>query len=106
MRSGKRQIIEGIELPNQEKIRTFGEKKTYKQLGILEVDTIEVVMKKKKSFSDKQQKFSKPNSAVGISSKGKHLGCLFCKILGTILEIDEGKTLTNGPENKKVNDDA
>ena len=32
-------MTEGIELPNQEKIRTFGEKETYKYLGILEVET-------------------------------------------------------------------
>ena len=36
----KRQTMEGIELPNQERIRTFGEKENYKYLGILEVDTI------------------------------------------------------------------
>ena len=29
-----------MELPNQEKIRTLGEKQTYKYLGILEADTI------------------------------------------------------------------
>ena len=32
--------MEGIELPNQEKIRTLGEKETYKYLGILGADTI------------------------------------------------------------------
>ena len=38
-RSGKKtkkQMREGIELPNKERIRTFGEKETYKYLGILE----------------------------------------------------------------------
>ena len=30
MRSGKGQITEGIELPNQKRIRTFGEKENYK----------------------------------------------------------------------------
>ena len=30
MRSKKREIIEGIELPNQERIRMLGEKETYK----------------------------------------------------------------------------
>ena len=40
MKSGKQQITEGIELSNQEKIRTLGEKKTHKYLGILEMDTI------------------------------------------------------------------
>ena len=40
MKSRKRQMTEGIELANQEKIRTLGEKETYKLLGILEADTI------------------------------------------------------------------
>ena len=34
MKNGKRQIMEGIELPNQERIRTLGEKENYKYLGI------------------------------------------------------------------------
>ena len=40
MRSGKRQLTEGIKLPNQETIRMHGEKETYKYLEILETDTI------------------------------------------------------------------
>ena len=32
--------MEGIELPNQEKIRTLGEIETYKYLKILKADTI------------------------------------------------------------------
>ena len=32
MKSGKCHMTEGIELPNQEKIKTFGEKETYKYL--------------------------------------------------------------------------
>ena len=43
---------------------------------------------------------------VGISSKDKHLGCSPCKILRSILEVVERRTSTNGPENKKTNDDA
>ena len=31
---------DGMELPNQDKIRTLGEKETYKYSGILEADTI------------------------------------------------------------------
>ena len=30
MKSGKRQIMEGIELPNQKRIRTLGQKENYK----------------------------------------------------------------------------
>ena len=41
MKSGKQQMTARIEIPNQKKkIRTLGEKETYKYLGILEADTI------------------------------------------------------------------
>ena len=43
MKSGKGHLTDGIELPNQDKIRTPREKKTYKYLGILAADTIEQV---------------------------------------------------------------
>ena len=36
-------MTEGMELPNQEKIRTLGEKETCKYLGILEAGTIKQV---------------------------------------------------------------
>ena len=36
----KRRLMDGKELPNQDKIRTLGEKETYKYLSILEADTI------------------------------------------------------------------
>ena len=48
MKSRKWHMMEGIELQNQEKIRMLREKKTYKYLEILEVDTVkQVVMKEK-----------------------------------------------------------
>ena len=40
MKSGKRHLTDGMELPNQDKIRTLAENETYKYLGILEADTI------------------------------------------------------------------
>ena len=41
MRSGKRKILERIEIPNKKKIiRTLREKETYNYLGTLEADTI------------------------------------------------------------------
>ena len=43
IRSGKRQITVGIELPNQERISTLGEKGNNKHFGILEADTIKQV---------------------------------------------------------------
>ena len=48
MSSGKRQMTEGIELPNQGKIRILGEKENHKCLGILEADTIKQVDMKEK----------------------------------------------------------
>ena len=38
-----------MELPNQDKIRTLGEKETDKYLGILEADTIKQVEMKEKN---------------------------------------------------------
>ena len=40
MKSSKRHLTDGMELSNQDKIRKFGEKETYKYLGILETDAI------------------------------------------------------------------
>ena len=48
MKSGKRHLKNGLKLPNQDKIRTLGEKETYKYLGILETDTIKQVEMKDK----------------------------------------------------------
>ena len=48
IKSGKRHQTDGIELPNQEKIRRLVENKTYKYLGILEADTIKQVELKDK----------------------------------------------------------
>ncbi len=43
MKSGKQHLTDGIELPNQDKIRMLAENETYKYLGILEADTIKQV---------------------------------------------------------------
>ena len=48
MKSGKRHMTDGMELPNHDKIRTLGENETYKYLGILEADTIKQVEMKDK----------------------------------------------------------
>ena len=47
-RHEKLQTTDGIELPNQDKIRTLAENETYKYLGILEADTIKQVEMKDK----------------------------------------------------------
>ena len=43
MKSSKQQLTDGMELPNQDKIKTLAENETYKYLGILEADTIKQV---------------------------------------------------------------
>ena len=48
MKNGKRKIMEGTEQPNQERIRTLGEKENYKYLPILKEDTIKQVEMKEK----------------------------------------------------------
>ena len=40
MKSDKRHITEGVDLPNLVVIRTLEEKETYKYLGILDAETI------------------------------------------------------------------
>ena len=40
MKSGKRHLTDGMELPNQDKIRTFRVKKNFKYLGIMEAESI------------------------------------------------------------------
>ena len=48
MKSGKRYTTDGMELSNQDKIRTLAENETYKYLGILEADTTQQVRMKDK----------------------------------------------------------
>ena len=48
MKSGKWDLNEGMGLPNQDKIKTFGEKETYEYFGIFEGDTIKQVKTKDK----------------------------------------------------------
>ena len=95
-------IIEQRELSNQEKIRMHREKEIYKYLGILQADTIKHKEMKKKKKPRKTRKLLKPNYLAEISPKGFS----FCKILGTIFKVDEGRTSTNEAENKKTHNDA
>ena len=48
MKSDKQHQTNGMELPNQDKIRTLREKETYKYLGILEADTTKQMEMKEK----------------------------------------------------------
>ena len=47
-KSSRRHVNDGMELPNQDKIRMLGENENYEYLGILEADTIKQVEMKDK----------------------------------------------------------
>ena len=72
MKSGKRHLTYGIELPNQDKIRTLAENETYKYLGILEADTIKQVEIKNKILRRTRKlletKLSSRNLIKGINT--------------------------------------
>ena len=77
IKSRIRHMTEEMELPNPEKIRTLGEKKTYKYLEILEADTIkqvEMKEKTKKNISGERESYSKPSYIAGTYKRDKHLG--------------------------------
>ena len=66
-------MTEEIELPNQEKIRTLGEREANEYLGILEADTIkraEIIEKIKKNTSGERENYSKSNGIAEIASRG------------------------------------
>ena len=72
MKSSKRYLMVGMELANQDKIRTLGEKEIYKYLGILEADTIrQVEMKEKlrKNISGEAECYSRRNYVAETLSK-------------------------------------
>ena len=73
MKSGKRHMIDGMELPNHNKIRTLRENETYKYFGILEADTIKQVEMKDKIRKEYLRRTKKntreKNSPAETSSK-------------------------------------
>ena len=79
MKSGKRHLTDGIELPNQDKIRTLAENETYKYLGILEADIIKrVEMKNKfqKEYIRRTRKLLETKlSSRNLIKRNKYLGC-------------------------------
>ena len=80
MKSGKRHITDGMELPNNDKI-TLEENETYKHLGILEADTIKRVEMKDKIRKEYirrtrkllETKLSGRNLIKGINTWDVHL---------------------------------
>ena len=95
--------MKGTKLPNQDRIRTFGEKENYKYLGILETNTIkQAEMKEKNDKRVLQTNTETPRNqrnkhSPNIHQRNKHLASPSRKILGTILKTDKGGTQTNEP---------
>ena len=73
-------MIDGIELPIQQKIKMFWEKETYRYLGMLEEDIKQAAMKKNLRRTRKLLK-----TKLKSHERDKNLDCPPCKILGTIL---------------------
>ena len=81
MKSGKWHLTDGMKLLSQDKIRTPGEKETYKYFGILEADTIkqvEMKVKIKKEYLRRikkllEIKLSSRNLIKGINTWAVHL---------------------------------
>ena len=87
MKTGKRQITEGIELPNQERISGLEEKENYKFLGIQNTNTKPAKMKEKmrKEYLRRTRKPLETKVYSRILIKGSSP----CKILGIIPKIDK-----------------
>ena len=95
MKSRKRHLTDGMELPNEEKIWALVEKETNKYFGILEADTIkqvEIKEKLKTSISGKPESYPRQTSIAEILPKGYIPGLSPRKILGAILKVDQKTT--------------
>ena len=93
MTSSKQRTTDGMELPNQDKIRTLGEKETYKCLGVSETDTI-----KKVEMKDKIQKeylrLTRKLLVIKLSSRNLIKGIntwavLLDRYSGNLFEMDQ-----------------
>ena len=72
MKSGKRHMTDGMELPNHDKIRTLEENETYNYLGILEADTIKKWKWKARpenNITGERENYLRQNSPAETSSK-------------------------------------
>ena len=91
MKSKKRETMEGIELPDQERIRILGEKKIYKCLKILETE-IKLNSQKLKKKKVNKKRVPRKNEKKFLETKfctwNKNLGSSPCEIIRTILKMD------------------
>ena len=91
MRNGKRQMTEGIELPNQENHQNARIKR---KLQLLE----NVRSGHRQTSGDERKKIKNEylwRTKKTMLYKSHQMDCPSCKIHGTIPDVDEGKTSTN-----------
>ena len=88
MKSSKRHMTDGMEQPNQDKIRTLGENETYKYLGILEADTIKQVEMKNRILKEclrrTRTQLGDKTLKLKPHQRNKYLGCALRQIFGTL----------------------
>ena len=102
MRNRKQQISDEVEKLNKERTTMLGEKENCYYLGISEVGTLKQVKIKMENEQTSRNQAEEQKS----HQKHKHLGGAICDIFGNIPEVDEGRNSTNGPGDKKANDEA
>ena len=79
MKIGQRHMTDGMELPNQDKIRTLGKKETFQYLGILDADSIkqaEMKDKIQKEYLRRTRKLLETKlTRRNLIKRNKYLGC-------------------------------
>ena len=104
-----KKTTEVIELPNLQRIRTLGEKKNYKYLGILEADTIKQVEMKekvKKEYIRQTRKVLENKLCSRNPIKGINIWAVHFSGTQEYSLKRQRRTQTNGSENKKIDQDA
>ena len=110
MKSGQRHLTDGMELPNQDKIRTLGEKEIYKYSGILDADTIkQVEMKDKiqKEYLRRSRKLLETKlCSRNLFKRLNTWGVPLVKYSGPFLKWTRDELKPNGSKYLKTNDHA
>ena len=88
---GKRRLTDGMELPNQEKIKTLREKETYKYL-LRPSNKWRWKKKLRMCISGESESYSRQTMQQKPYQRNKYLDCTPRKIFGTILEVDQRRT--------------
>ena len=101
MKSGKRHLTDGMELPNQNKIRTLGEKETYKYSDIFEANTIkqmDMKEKRKKEYLRRNKKLLETKQCSRNHIKGINTWVVLVRYSGPFRSGPE-KNVTKEQEN-------